>query len=145
MKNAHVSGNLDAPEGGFDAIMQAVVCKDHIGWREHARRLLVFSTDAGFHYAGDGKLGGVITPNDGECHMANNMYTHSTILDYPSISQINLKVKENAINIIFAVTQSQHEVYKKLSDHIEGSSSAVLSDDSSNVVELVRDEYNVSF
>lgn len=144
MKNAHVSGNLDAPEGGFDAIMQAVVCEQQIGWREHARRLLVFSTDAGFHYAGDGKLGGVITPNDGECHMSGNMYTHSTIQDYPSISQINLKVKKHAINIIFAVTSQQHEVYKKLSEHIEGSSSAVLSDDSSNVVDLVRDEYSVS-
>lgn len=54
--NAAVSGNLDAPEGGFDAIMQAVVCRDQIGWREKARRLLVFSTDAGFHYAGDGKV-----------------------------------------------------------------------------------------
>lgn len=143
VKEAHVSGNLDAPEGGFDAIMQAVVCHREIGWREQARRLLVFSTDAGFHYAGDGKLGGVITPNDGLCHMEGNRYTHSTIQDYPSISQINLKVKEHAINIIFAVTSQQHEVYKKLSEHIEGSSSAVLSEDSSNVVELVRDEYNV--
>ena len=52
VKRAKVSGNLDAPEGGFDAIMQAVVCKDIIGWRDKARRLLVFSTDAGFHYAG---------------------------------------------------------------------------------------------
>lgn len=51
-----MSGNLDAPEGGFDAIMQAVVCRDRIGWRDQARRLLVFSTDAGFHYAGDGKV-----------------------------------------------------------------------------------------
>lgn len=56
VKAASVSGNLDAPEGGFDAIMQAVVCKDEIGWRDQSRRLLVFSTDAGFHYAGDGKV-----------------------------------------------------------------------------------------
>ena len=52
VKKAPVSCNLDAPEGGFDAIMQAIVCKDIIGWRDKARRLLVFSTDAGFHYAG---------------------------------------------------------------------------------------------
>lgn len=144
MKNAHVSGNLDAPEGGFDAIMQAVVCENEIGWRKHARRLLVFSTDAGFHYAGDGKLGDVITPNDGACHMSQNMYTHSTIQDYPSISQINLKVKKHSVNVIFAVTAQQHEVYKKLSEHIEGSSSSVLSEDSSNVVDLVKQEYEVS-
>lgn len=36
--------------------MQAVVCRNQIGWRDQARRLLVFSTDAGFHYAGDGKV-----------------------------------------------------------------------------------------
>ena len=34
VKRAQVSGNLDAPEGGFDAIMQAIVCKDEIGWRD---------------------------------------------------------------------------------------------------------------
>lgn len=56
VKEANVSGNLDAPEGGFDAIMQSVVCRQQIGWREQARRLLVFSTDASFHYAGDGKV-----------------------------------------------------------------------------------------
>jgi integrin beta 1 len=139
-----ISGNLDAPEGGFDAIMQAIVCKDEIGWRDQARRLLLFSTDEGFHHAGDGKLAGIITPNDGLCHMKNNEYTHGDRLDYPSISQINLKVKQQAINIIFAVTEKQFEIYKKLSELIEGSSSAVLSNDSSNIVELVRDEYNVS-
>lgn len=73
------------------------------------------------------------------------MYTHSDKLDYPSISQINHKVKEHSINIIFAVTQQEISVYEKLSSHVEGSSSGTLSDDSSNVVELVRDEYNVSY
>lgn len=36
--------------------MQAIACRNQIGWRDQARRLLVFSTDAGFHYAGDGKV-----------------------------------------------------------------------------------------
>lgn len=76
--------------------------------------------------------------------MQDNQYTYSTIQDYPSISQINWKVIENSINVIFAVTQQQHEVYNKLSAHIQGSSSAVLSNDSSNVVELVEQEYDVS-
>lgn len=90
-------------------------------------------------------MGGVIAPNDGECHLdMAGSYTHSTIQDYPSISQINHKVKQNAINIIFAVTSQQINVYEKLSKHVEGSSSAVLSNDSSNVVDLVREEYGVS-
>lgn len=91
------------------------------------------------------QLGGVITPNDGQCHLnGGGEYTHSTILDYPSISQVNWKVKQNSINVIFAVTQQQIGVYDKLSKHIEGSTSAVLSEDSSNVVELVKKEYEVS-
>lgn len=75
---------------------------------------------------------------------SEGLYTHSVIQDYPSISQINHKVKQNSINVIFAVTSSQHSVYEKLSQHIEGSSSAILSNDSSNVVDLVREEYSVS-
>uniref|UniRef100_A0A671YQK4 Integrin beta n=1 Tax=Sparus aurata TaxID=8175 RepID=A0A671YQK4_SPAAU len=72
----HISGNLDSPEGGFDAIMQVAVCGEQIGWR-NVTRLLVFSTDAGFHFAGDGKLGGIVLPNDGKCHLENNVYTMS--------------------------------------------------------------------
>lgn len=71
------------------------------------------------------------------------MYTYSQIQDYPSISQINLKVKQNAINVIFAVTKSQINVYDKLSKHVEGSSSAELSEDSSNIVDLIKEEYSV--
>lgn len=36
------------------------------------------STDSGSHIAGDGKLGGVIEPNDATCHMENHTYTHGT-------------------------------------------------------------------
>ena len=90
-------------------------------------------------------MGGVITPNDGFCHLdQRGYYEYSTIQDYPSISQVNLKVKENAINVIFAVTKEQIDVYKKLSEHIEGSYSAVLSENSDNVVDLVREQYSVS-
>lgn len=56
VKETNISGNLDAPEGGFDAIMQAIVCTRDIGWRQDSRKLVVFSTDASFHTAGDGKV-----------------------------------------------------------------------------------------
>lgn len=52
-------------------------------------------------------------------------------------------MKENAINIIFAVTAEQIAVYERLGVHIEGASAGVLSADSSNVVELVKDQYSV--
>lgn len=149
VNETQISGNLDAPEGGFDAIMQAIVCQKDIGWREKSRKLLVYSTDAGFHYAGDGKLGGIVKPNDGECHLdRNGEYTESITQDYPSISQINRKVREHHVNIIFAVTKDQFHIYNQLVGNtnnsislIEGSSAGVLAGDSSNVVQLIVDEY----
>lgn len=57
VKNAAKAyGGKDEPEGGFDAIMQSIICKQQIGWRKKSRKLLVFVTDSGFHLAGDGKV-----------------------------------------------------------------------------------------
>lgn len=106
-----------------------------------ARRILVVSSNAGLKYSVDDKLD---STNDGFCHMHNGVDTTSATQDYPSISQINSKVMNTHINIIFASTPETQKAYSKLSQHIEGSSSGILSDDSSNVAELLRYEYNVS-
>jgi integrin beta 1 len=141
---AKVSGNLDSPEGGFDALMQAIVCEKEIGWRPASRKLIVYSTDAGFHYAGDGKLAGIIEPNDGSCHLnSNRRYTHGLTQDYPSIGEINYKITQNNVNLIFAVVRDQAALYKNLSELIEGSFVGELDDDSSNIVKLVVDIYKV--
>nr|CAA67357.1 integrin [Pacifastacus leniusculus] len=142
VNEAPISGNMDSPEGGFDALMQVMVCTDQIGWREQARRIVIFSTDAKFHHAGDGRLAGIVAPNDETCHLNNlQEYTDFDKYDYPSIAQINKIAKEKNINVIFAV--SSHELlYKELSGMIETSSYGMLDADSGNVVELVRDQYN---
>ena len=70
-------------------------------------------------------------------------YTHSTILDYPSVAQINSKVKEKSINMIFAVTAEQVNIYQRLAQSIQGSTCGELAANSSNVVKLVKDEYQV--
>ncbi|KRY41312.1 Integrin beta pat-3 [Trichinella spiralis] len=140
-----VSGNLDAPEGGFDAIMQALTCTDKIGWREKSRKMIVFSTDAGFHYAGDGRLGGLVVPNDGNCHLDNDgYYSVSTEFDYPSISQVYQKIRETQANMIFAVTEEQVPLYQRLRGALPEISASVgkLANDSSNVVELVQEQYD---
>ncbi|XP_041478618.1 integrin beta-1-B-like [Lytechinus variegatus] len=138
------SGNLDAPEGGMDALMQITVCGQQIGWRENARHLVIYTTDSSFHYAGDGKLGGIITPNDGRCHLdpISQNYTMSHYLDYPSISHLNAKMRENSVIPIFAVVQQEFEVYNNLTQYIEGATAGVLAQDSNNIVQLVKDNYN---
>lgn len=145
VKNAPVSGNVDFPEGGFDGLMQVMVCKDHVGWRSKARKLIVFCTDAAFHMAGDGKLAGIVEPNDETCHLDDKgYYTHSLNTDYPSLGQLDKQARENNINIIFAVVKNQAATYKAVKETIYGAVSAVLSKDSSNIVDLVKDEYEVS-
>ncbi|XP_015214761.1 integrin beta-2 [Lepisosteus oculatus] len=136
-----ISGNLDIPEGGLDAIMQAAVCGDKIGWGNNTR-LLVYASDAGFHMAGDGKLGAILTPNDGKCHLENNRYTKSDELDYPSVGQLAQKLSENNIQPIFAVTDNVQNVYKDLSTMIPKSAVGVLSSDSSNIVSLIQGAYD---
>eukprot|EP00079_Xenopus_tropicalis_P036299 XP_017950070.1 PREDICTED: integrin beta-1 isoform X1 [Xenopus tropicalis] len=136
-----ISGNLDSPEGGFDAIMQVAVCGEQIGWR-NVTRLLVFSTDAGFHFAGDGKLGGIVLPNDGKCHLHGNMYTMSHYYDYPSIAHLVQKLSENNIQTIFAVTEDFQPVYQELKNLIPKSAVGTLSSNSSNVIQLIIDSYN---
>uniref|UniRef100_A0A4W5N300 Integrin beta n=1 Tax=Hucho hucho TaxID=62062 RepID=A0A4W5N300_9TELE len=133
-----VSRNRDSPEGGFDAVIQAVVCKDKIGWRADASHLLVFTTDATTHIALDGRLAGLVQPNDGQCHInRDNNYDKSSTLDYPSLALITEKMSENNINLIFAVTNNVVPLYQL----IPGTTVGTLSDDSGNVIQLILDAY----
>ncbi|XP_077932142.1 integrin beta-7 isoform X2 [Halichoerus grypus] len=84
-----VSGNLDSPEGGFDAILQAALCQD-----------------------------------------------------YPSVGQVAQALSAANIQPIFAVTSATLPVYQELSKLIPKSAVGELSEDSSNVVQLIMDAYN---
>lgn len=58
-----------------------------IGWRKEAYHLLVFATDDVPHLALDGRLGGLVEPHDGQCHLDdNNEYSASTkMVSRPSV------------------------------------------------------------
>ncbi|XP_028928571.1 integrin beta-7 isoform X1 [Ornithorhynchus anatinus] len=137
-----VSGNLDAPEGGFDAILQAALCQKQIGWR-NVSRLLVFTSDDTFHMAGDGKLGGIYMPSDGHCHLdAQGFYHRSHDFDYPSVGQVAQVLSDANIQPIFAVTATTLPVYQELSKLIPKSAVGELNENSSNVVDLIKNAYN---
>ena len=54
-----------------------------------------------FHIAGDGKLGGLVDPNDGRCHLnSSGFYTKSREQDYPSLGHIASVARQNIVNII---------------------------------------------
>ncbi|KAL4659297.1 integrin beta-3 [Arapaima gigas] len=142
VKKQEVSRNRDSPEGGFDAIIQAIVCKEKVGWRHDASHLLVFTTDATTHTALDGRLAGIVLPNDGHCHLnADNLYDKTNTLDYPSLALLTQKLSENNINLIFAVTKHVVPLYQNYSKLMPGTVVGMLSDDSGNVIELIQEAY----
>lgn len=146
VKSQVISGNLDTPEGGLDGLMQVAVCDQNLQWpaKDKARRIVVFVTDATPHIAGDGKLGGILAPNDGKCHLNyKGQYTKSNDMDYPSVSQVRTKLKENKIVPILAVTKGVYPVYKKIAEQWKdlGAAIGALSSDSQNIVELIDENY----
>uniref|UniRef100_A0A8C6PP61 Integrin beta n=1 Tax=Nothobranchius furzeri TaxID=105023 RepID=A0A8C6PP61_NOTFU len=138
-----VSRNRDAPEGGFDAILQAAVCQEKIGWRKGAYHLLVFTTDDVPHLALDGRLGGLVQPHDGQCHLdERNEYSASTKMDYPSLALLGEKLAENNIFLIFAVTKRFYVIYKNFTALIPGTTVEILDQDSKNVIQLIVNAYS---
>ncbi|NXA35987.1 ITB4 protein, partial [Eudromia elegans] len=141
LRKERISGNLDAPEGGFDAILQTAVCKDMIGWRKDSTHLLVFSTESAFHYEADGTnvLAGILRRNDEQCHLdPDGTYRFDTKQDYPSVPTLVRLLGQHNIIPIFAVTNHSYSYYEKLHKYFPISEIGVLQEDSSNIVELLR-------
>ncbi|XP_072259995.1 integrin beta-4 isoform X1 [Pyxicephalus adspersus] len=140
LKNERISGNLDAPEGGFDAILQTAVCTKEIGWRDGSTHILVFSTESAFHYEADGMnvLDGILARNDEFCHLdSSGLYTHDTVQDYPSVPTLVRLLAKNNIIPIFAVTNHSYSYYVELSKYFPMSEIGELQEDSSNIVQLL--------
>ncbi|XP_055556770.1 integrin beta-4 isoform X5 [Falco cherrug] len=141
LRKERISGNLDAPEGGFDAILQTAVCEDKIGWRKDSTHLLVFSTESAFHYEADGTnvLAGILARNDEQCHLdTNGTYVYDIKQDYPSVPTLVRLLGQHNIIPIFAVTNHSYSYYEKLHKYFPISEIGVLQEDSSNIVELLR-------
>ncbi|XP_023264581.1 integrin beta-8, partial [Seriola lalandi dorsalis] len=142
IKRQRISGNMDTPEGGLDAMLQAAVCQRAVGWRPDAKRLLLLMTDQPSHLALDSRLAGIVTPHDGLCHLENNVYTGSTRMDHPSVGQLSDKLLENHIYSIFAVEKQQYQWYEELVHLLPGSYLGRLGlFQAPNLIELVVDAY----
>lgn len=163
--SAPLAGNVDEPEGSLDALLQAMVCRQRVGWRTNSRKIILMATDRDFHFAMDGKLAGILERNDGLCHLngtqdQSGYYTHSEILDYPSVSQISSVAQQNSFLLIFAVVSQYRSIWEAMSklvpgmvdqqtklnivlisNRTSGSSVEILEEDSKNIVELITKRY----
>uniref|UniRef100_A0A672M8Z6 Integrin beta n=1 Tax=Sinocyclocheilus grahami TaxID=75366 RepID=A0A672M8Z6_SINGR len=144
IQEQRISGNMDTPEGGLDAMLQAAVCQKDIGWRPEAKHLLLVMTDQPSHLALDGKLAGIVVPHDGRCHLEDNIYSQTTTMEHPTIAQLAEKLLENSVYSIFAVDQVQYRWYEDLLDLIPGSYVGRLFPKASNLKDLVVHAYKVS-
>ena len=75
------------------------------------------------------------------CYCCLGYYTHSTILDYPSISQINYIAQESSFLVIFAVAPRYKNIYKEMEKLVIGSSVEILDTDSENIFNFIRESY----
>ncbi|KAL4648065.1 integrin beta-4 isoform X1 [Arapaima gigas] len=144
LQEERISGNLDAPEGGFDAILQTAVCQSQIGWRKDTTHLLVFSTESAFHYEADGAnvLAGILKRNDEQCHLTRQgVYTHDRVQDYPSVPTLVRLLGKHNIIPIFAVTNHSYSYYEKLYRYFPIAEIGVLQEDSSNILSILRSAF----
>lgn len=149
LSKVNTTGNFDTPEGLLDGLMQVMVCGDRIGWRNKARKMVLYASDIQFHQAGDGRLAGILEPNDCMCHMdSTGKYSKAEIQDYPSVGQIIQKARENNINILFVIGGDESErvrttVYNSLAAALPGGIdfAAELDTTSSNIIQIIGESY----
>lgn len=102
-----LSRSLDSPESPLDAAVQAALCKNVIGWRDDALKMMFVVTDQSYKFAGDGRIAGLYTPNQGKCNLAKipgteeYEYTLGTEEDYVSLWQIRNALEINRIIPVF--------------------------------------------
>lgn len=46
---AEIKGTWDLPEGGFEALVQVMACKQQLSWKEKARHIVIVATDDYLH------------------------------------------------------------------------------------------------
>lgn len=158
--NVTITNQLDFPNCGFSAAMQALICEDEIKWRKGARKILLMATNHFSHLEGDGHLLGLYNRYENFCLMKNTkklIYDHQ---DYPSIEQVRAKTLEKEVTLLFVVRNfkdPQHSdqdagvslamdtiisEYNNFAKKLGGSTkTAKLLDDSSNVVDIIKKYY----
>lgn len=156
IENINTYPGTDTQDSGLEALMQVLVCNQQIKWRSNARRIIIYASDSGFHLAGDGKLAAIYEPNDEQCHMTRTpnwrgasptkfQYDNdvSTRQDYPSFGQLDEKLSESGINVIFAVVKDRLKLFRSLRNEMVSKNVYVsaLEGDSKNIIRIIEEEY----
>ena len=137
MDGLKIGNGWDVPEAQLEGLMQVALREKEVGYRKNSRKVVVLSTDAEYHEAGDGKKAGIKTANNGDTVLDGK--PAGTGEDYPSVEQAKDALQEAGIVPIFAVTGNAVKTYEKLVDKLGFGTVERLSRDSSNLVKVVTD------
>lgn len=141
-----ISTSSDDQEGTLDAMMQAVICTNVVGWREEARKVLMVMTDDLMHVAGDGRLAGIYRPNDAKCRTQfdptenKTLYSASLEFDFPTVEQMRMVLEEYGVVPVFAVS-GQQDYFAGIAQTFRGFSEE-LESNADNLVSVIELVYN---
>ena len=71
-------------------------------------------TDSEFHYALDGRLAGIVVPNNLQCSLEQGTYVNSSAQDYPSILQFLTEVLIENILPVIITDGDYRDLYEEL-------------------------------
>ncbi|MGE4325764.1 MAG: hypothetical protein AB7E21_06590 [Pseudodonghicola sp.] len=122
------SGN-DGPEAQMTGLLQVALRAGELGWSSDALKVVVLTTDAAPHFAGDNP----VAPNDGDA-VTDGPGDNGTGEDYLTIDQVKAALLDAGIIPIFAVTSGVVSDYQALVDEFGFGTVVTLSSDSSDII-----------
>ena len=148
--------NVDDPEANFDALAQAMLCEDIVGWRgDDIRKVIIMIGDEESKYAMDGMIAGIVKPFDMQCHTKTEQYlndqtvtyyTKQLELDFPSFGQIRKLKRETETDIIFLTKTTKLQWFKDASKAIQDTDKNVAafddSKDEDHVTQIIKQQYD---
>ncbi|XP_037042207.1 integrin beta-PS-like [Bradysia coprophila] len=136
-------GGGDGPESCGDALTQVVECYGQIGWRDNTRRVVLVATDDIFHEEEWALQFNITKPYVDGCYLdADGYYTEVLTMNFPSVAQIASAYSKTPVTttVIFA-TARYAWWWEGVASHFKSAYVAELALDSSNIVELIKNEF----
>jgi hypothetical protein len=122
----------DYEEAQIEALMQVGLRVTEVGWSAGAKKVVVLTTDADYHLAGDFASAGA---NDGDAVLDGT--PAGTGEDYPDLDQVRDALVAANVAPIFAVTASLVSTYEALVASLGFGTVVQLDSDSANLVDAI--------
>jgi len=127
-------GGNDGPESQMTGLLQLALRTSEVGWSSDSLKVVVMTTDARPHFAGDNP----VAPNDGD-NVTDGPDDNGTGEDYPTIEQVKSALLNAGIIPVFAVTSGVTSDYQALVDEFGFGTVVPLSSDSSDIIAAFED------